>query len=272
DLGIDLLDRGRSGISLTEGGRLFFEAAMDIVERYDAMRAEITELKARRILRIGGHLEDSDIAALVSMATTIARKSYHTATVLDRNLRRSSLDQLLEDEVDVCIAYIVPDRLNAAGLTHRPLLSIPLVAITDAKNPLANRESLSIEDLHGETLLKYVSTRTSEAFEQIEQTCQRHGFTPKVRQVVSQEDAEFFNTPLRDSVLLWKKTQREIGYLLETGHRAVVPIIGDDACLVASVIYKAENAAELEGLLRSIDEAIDLLNKRRTRRTGSDTA
>ena len=76
EFGIELLDRGKKGVQLTEGGRILFESAGVIVNEYDKTRNTLEQLKAKRPIHVVGHMEDSDIASLAS----ITRTSFSTAT------------------------------------------------------------------------------------------------------------------------------------------------------------------------------------------------
>ncbi|WP_238329212.1 LysR family transcriptional regulator [Eggerthella lenta] len=47
EFGIELLDRGKKGVQLTEGGRILFESAGVIVNEYDKTRNTLEQLKAK---------------------------------------------------------------------------------------------------------------------------------------------------------------------------------------------------------------------------------
>jgi DNA-binding transcriptional LysR family regulator len=258
EFGIELLVRGRGGIQLTEAGQLLFEKASAMVQLYDEARSALDAMKVTLSVRVGGHLDDSDIASLLAVCATLARKQDGVRVVYDRSVNKSGLELLASDDVDMAVCYLTQERIAAEGFNCRPFLALPLAAVMDSANPLAVLQGVTWDQLRGETLLKFVSGKTNEAFEQISSLCLRHGFEPKVRNVTSQNDIEFFSTPLQGSVLIWKRTQREIAYQLDTGHRAAIPIVGDDALLQAYVIYKPEREAELMPLFQAIDAARDL--------------
>ena len=86
EFGIELLDRGKKGVQLTEGGRILFESAGVIVNEYDKTRNTLEQLKAKRPIHVVGHMEDSDIASLASMTAMIARENHHANIVFDRNI------------------------------------------------------------------------------------------------------------------------------------------------------------------------------------------
>ncbi|MDR1184334.1 MAG: LysR family transcriptional regulator substrate-binding protein, partial [Coriobacteriales bacterium] len=180
--------------------------------------------------------------------------------------KRDSLELLGDSEVDLCISYLTSERIENAGFCYRPFLSLPLAAIMNTNNPLATRKELHWDDLRNETFLKFVSNKTSGAFEQIEENCRHHGFSPKTRLVLSLDNSEFFTTPLQGSILVWKRTQREIGFQLETGHRAAIPIVDTDSYLNAFMVYRQENEESLQDFFRAVEETKGLIDRKRDRR------
>ena len=76
---------------------------------------------------------------------------------------------------------------------------------------------------------------------------------------------EFFSTPLHGSVLIWKRTQKQIGLLLETGQRACVPLASENARITAYLVFRPSDEARLAGLFEAIDEAKSLIEKRKRR-------
>lgn len=261
ELGGELLNRQPGNIQLSEGGRLLFEKAAQIIDIYDEVVDGFKELNARRAIRIGGHLDDSDIASKLSMTATIARNRYNLNMVYCQSDKKNALESLCQSDLDLCVSYTTIKRIEEAGFAHHLFLSTPLVVIVNANNPLAKREALSLGDLAQEVFIKFVSPKTSEAFEQIEELCQIHGFAPKVRQLSLQNDAEFFSTPLQQSILLWRRTQRDIGFQLVTGDRAIIPLNDDNAKLDAFAIYKNSDEELLEAFFRAAEEVDCLLGK-----------
>jgi DNA-binding transcriptional LysR family regulator len=266
ELGSELFERSRSGVRLSEGGRLFFESASLIVNTYDQTRNTLGTLQRTQPIRVNGHLDDSDIASQLSMATVLAREHYRISVIFHRAAKREPLELLSASEVDLCIAYFTRERIESAGFCHRPFLTLPLAAIMNINNPLAKQKELRWENLRNETFLKFVSNKTGAAFEQIEENCEHHGFSPKTRLVLSLNNSDFFTTPLQGSILIWKRTQREIGFQLETGHRAVVPIVDTDSYLNASMVYKQEDEENLRDFFSAVDETKELIEKKRDRK------
>lgn len=265
EFGADLLDRSRKGVQLTECGRILFESASIIVGEYDRTKGRIEQLKAKRPIRIVGHTEDTDIASLASMIAMIAQENHRANIVFDRN-SEDPFTLLASKSIDLFIGYTSPCHVEEEGLLCKPFVSHQLIAIVENDHPLAKRPSISWNDLRAQTLVKFMSDKTNPAWEQIEAICAQHGFEPKTRPVSAGNDVEFFSTPLRGNVLIWKRTQKHIGLLLETGRRTGVPIAEDDRFLVAYAVYRPESEGQLEDFFASAEEAKSLLDRRKDRK------
>lgn len=266
EFGIDLLERDRKSVQLTEAGRILFENASVILDKFDETKGALRALKMEAPLRVAGHLDDSDIASLSSMIAMIARENYHVPIIFDRHFTTDPIKLVSECSVDLFVGYINPEKVRDEGLLCRPFVTNRLTAIVGTYHAFAKKEAITWSDLKNEILIKFISEKTNPAWDQIEEACLRHGFTPKTRAISSMNDVEFFSTPLQGSVLVWKKSQKQIGMLLETGHRASIPLMDDDAYLVAYALYSAENEERLQSFFRATEDAKELLDKRKDRK------
>ena len=115
--------------------------------------------------------------------------------------------------------------------------------------------------------MKFMSDKTNPAWDQIEAACIDYGFEPKTRPVSAGNNVEFFSTPLRGNVLIWKKTQKQIGLLLETGKRTGIPIEEKDKNLVAYAVYHPRNEERLRDFFAAAEEAQTLLDRRKDRKS-----
>ena len=262
-----LLDRNRRGVNLTGPGKLMFQSATVMVEEYDKVKAAIGELKAQVTVRLVGDLQDEDDSALASLTAVVARQN-NLATIVLAPACDDPLKKVLDGEADIMISYTDPKYLNEQGLAHVPFVTRSLVAVVNADHPLATRESLHWEDLRGQTLLKFVSDKTNPAWLQFERLSESCGFQPKSRAVPASNNFEFFSTPLKNDVLIWKSTERNLGLLLDTGRRIGVPVVSEEACLTSHAIFKQENREQLEPFVQAVKEARELLNARKPHRQG----
>lgn len=261
--GMKLFDRKKNGLQLTEAGRSLFESAEKIVHSYDEAKVNIEKLRQRSPIHVVGHLSDTDLATLAPMVAMLLRDKYDIATVFDRSEISDPFETLENDDVDLFLGYADPEIVKKHGYLYNSFIATRLIAILRNDHPLSEKQSLSWEDLRNETLVKFISPETNPAWKQIETLCLKHGFTPKTRAVSSLNDVEFFSTPLKNDILIWKKTQKQIGLILETGQRAAVSLDDPDAQIIIYAVYKPEKEKRLEEFFKATEEAQDLINRRK---------
>lgn len=254
EFGASFFDRSHRNLQLTEAGRIFSENAAAIVECYDRTKEMIALLAARRPLRIAGHFGDMDISSFASTAALIAREKYGTHTTL-KNIGSDQYDiQLANDEIDAFIGYIDEKDLPKNGVSAHVFTMDPLIAIMNAQHSLASKSLVTLEDLATETLLHCSGGTTDSAWNQIMSAFEREGITPRVRHVPCENDIACFTTPLSGSILLWKRTYREIKLLTATKHRAIVPV-EEKVILTTHIVYAPETEPRLQGFLDAVKEA-----------------
>ncbi len=265
EFGINLLDRRRGGVRLTEGGRLLFESANIIVNEYDKAKSAIDHLKSSHPVRVVGHMEDSDVATLVSMTAMLARENHHCTVVFSRN-PGDPFELLAGRAIDLFVGYVNIEHAEEQGFRCIPFITNQLIAVVGTGHHLANRDSVTWKDLRNETLVRFMDDKTNPAWEQMILSCSAHGFQPKTRPVSAGNDVEFFSTPLKDSVLVWQTTQKQIGLLIDSGRRAGVPVVGEDSQLVVHAVYRPENEEHLQAFFAAAEEARALLDERKNRK------
>ncbi len=264
-----LLDRNRKGVNLTESGKLLFQSATVIVDEYDKAREAINALRDRVTVRLVGNLDDEDDSTLATLATVVARQN-NLANVVWEPFEGDPLQKLLAGEADIMIGYVDPEYLEELGVRAVPFVTRSLVAVVNADHPFALREGISWADLLDQTMLKFVSGKTDPAWSQLERLSKRRGFSPKTRTIPASNDFEFFSTPLKNDVLIWKSTERNLGLLLDTGRRCGVPIVDDDARLVSYAIFMPGNEQTVEGFVQAVHEARVFLNNRKSHRQNDE--
>ncbi|MDR0501480.1 MAG: LysR family transcriptional regulator [Coriobacteriales bacterium] len=260
-----LFDRTCYGVQLTEAGRLLFEKSVTIVELYQDAHSELQTIKSLPSITIGGDIDDTDIAPLLSMTATVMRNTNGRNMVFSVNKRTDLINMVLDNKIDVCVSFKPKEKVEEAGLTYKSLFSLPLVAIMSVNHPLAMRESVSISDLRDQVFLKFESDKTDASFDQILSICHTHGFSPKLKHVNYSNHIEFFSTPLTGSILIWKSTERDMGFQMETKHRALVPIIDVDARLYVGAAYLSNNESNLTQFFDSLKTSLTLLDRRRNK-------
>ena len=255
EFGIELIERAHGAIQLTEAGKILFEGANTLVETHDKTKAAINRIKESVPIRIGGQFDDTDVASLMAVIAMTLRNEHNVIITFVRLNDENAFNALSEGIIDIYIDYSAPASDTIPEFACVPFITHKLVAIMSNDHRLANRKSICIEDLQGEPLIKFVSGKTDPAFTQIEALCRKHGFEPKLRSISSASDVEFFSTPLGQSILIWKKGQKQIGLFMRAARRACVAIENDDAKLVSYASYRAQDEEKLAVFFGALKEA-----------------
>jgi len=153
NLGVELFDRSKRPLALTEAGKLYYDACRDLLRRHDQALAEIEALKHDA----GGSVR---LACIYSIG-------------LHEMARRTAEFQQLHPKARVHLEYLRPDKIYEAVLTDQTdlgILSYPAQArelkvipwrqesmrlVVYPQHRLAGRESVDAAELAGERFVSF---------------------------------------------------------------------------------------------------------------------
>jgi DNA-binding transcriptional LysR family regulator len=177
ELGVELFERSRRGVRLTEAGEIFLLRVRRALAELDAAREEIAAYKGltsgRLVLGAMQALAGLDLPRLIS--------AFHAAYPgIDVSLREDSTRDMFtmaaRGEIDLAIAALDVDR--PPGLDAVPLLSEPVLMTVPAAHRLAHQESVGLRQFRHET---FVFFKQGTGLRTItERAAERAGFTPRV--------------------------------------------------------------------------------------------
>lgn len=254
EFGAKLFERNRKEVKLTEAGRVFFEYASLSLSQYEDMRDRLADMERNRPINVLGHMKDTEISSVCATAVMLARNRFNLVCTL--NPDHDEYDHL--GEGDVFMGFANPDQIERLSLGSRELFSSPLCVVTAVEHPLAKKPRVQWSDLEEHTFIRFVSDVTDPAWHQVENACIKSGFKPKTRSISSNNEVEFFSTPLQTSILVWKRTDTQIDLMLETGMRACVPIDEPTARLTTYLVYRPEDEEDLAPFFEAAKEAATL--------------
>ncbi|MEU5323769.1 LysR family transcriptional regulator [Streptomyces sp. NPDC021056] len=143
-LGTRLLDRTPQGTRLTPAGQTFLPRAQALLQ--DARQAELSVREQAQTERISiGYVEDLVITAAVREL----RRRHPNAEIATRHLSCREVGSLLDRRVDALIAR-APLPLASDDVFTTPLYEEPRVLVVPRGHPLADRASVTAEELAGE--------------------------------------------------------------------------------------------------------------------------
>ncbi len=154
-LEVKLFNRTSHGVELTEAGKLIYFEAKDMIERSNNLLKRVRKTDSTRsTIRVG-----SSIMRPAKLAIEYWRKIHPNYPDLNLEIVpfSDSLENYFEirkhlgEKIDIICTNIIKDQnsgeYNRIALeTNKVMIAVPL------KSPLAKKEILAPEDLHGETL------------------------------------------------------------------------------------------------------------------------
>jgi DNA-binding transcriptional LysR family regulator len=177
ELGVDLFERSRGGVRLTEAGETFLVRARRALAEVDAARAEIAALQGLK----SGRLVLGAMQALAGLDLPRLISAFHAAYPgIDVSLREDSTRDMFtmaaRGEIDLAIAALDVER--PAGLDAIELLREPVLMAVPAAHQLAHQTSVDLRQFSHET---FVFFKQGTGLRTItERAAERAGFTPRV--------------------------------------------------------------------------------------------
>ncbi len=183
ELGVQLFNRDKRPIQLTQAGQAFLEEA----------RSTLTNLEQaiRKTQRIDqGELGHLTVGFTSSMANgvlpdvlRIFRQQYPETDLILREASSGSQIQGLRDhQTDIIFAYRAPALIEAKDLEVTLLSQETLVAVLPQHHPLATQSTISLLDLAKEDFVMPLRPVVFGLSEQIYALCAQAGFVPQVAQ------------------------------------------------------------------------------------------
>lgn len=255
------LDRGKSGVSLTEQGFSFVGEATTIVEAYERARETLAQIASPDVIRLGYEPHDPAIVPLVSVSMILNNEAKQAPVHSRHFIAGNWLDRLANDDVDILIKTEALDTIEAYGFSYCLLMESPFAAIMEKDHPLAAKESLRVADLQNEVLIKLLNDNAEAGWSTIEAACRASGFAPKTRPILSQSFSEFFTMPLHGCVLLFPCYNREVKYLSKLPRYACRRFDDPLASFPVYCIFKEENRGKIAGFLDALDAALRVITE-----------
>jgi DNA-binding transcriptional LysR family regulator len=164
-LGVELLTRTSRRVTLTDAGRQLAEDARSLLAAADATRERVIHAAQAQRLTVGFFTGDLTLAPAMRM---FAGSHPDVAVDVHRIYWDDQTRGVLDGSVDLALVHL---PIDDEGLELEPLHTEPRFAILAADHPLADRDSVGIEELADDpVILHHGATAAWEAF---------HNFDPR---------------------------------------------------------------------------------------------
>ena len=157
ELGFDLFVRKKTGMYLTEQGKIFFPYAEKIVEQYQMYRLIAFEQSIAGLndieIAVSPHLLQSYYEELYRVLTRFAPKSQISIVDVDSVKVREMVACNPKTCGLIVADSVIQKQLSESGLKSVELYSTPLVLCMSKTSRLAGKEQIAPEDLNGGDIL-----------------------------------------------------------------------------------------------------------------------
>lgn len=250
ELGYILFDRTAKGMLLTNSGVFFLEWA----KKNSLFREKLDTVLHRSateagVLRIGTAVENDTLFILLS----VFQKKYPNIRV-ELFGEKSLLDNYLVSDLDAFVVSEVNKRnLPGVLLAERRNLFV----LMRESHALAERESLTLEDLYGQ---RFVFSSHDGRIEWTYDYCTSHGFHPEVQYLCEEFDGKLDILAHSDTLAIGYNTTRLLRESMR-GIKAIPLETGEKMFEKFYLVWREEQLNPLTNLL--IDFAIEFVKKGR---------
>jgi DNA-binding transcriptional LysR family regulator len=161
EFGVKLYKRTNTGIELTEPGETLLEAANDVLNRFETLKAKFNRnADVPEILKVGGTCNPS--AKHLPSALAIFKKVHPDTKVTFLTGAKAEIEKLLAAcEIDIAV---IQSPSKSPGLIMEPFAVDNLTFFSNPRHPLANKKSLDLLDLRGTPVIIRAGRGTTEKF------------------------------------------------------------------------------------------------------------
>lgn len=178
ELGVQLFDRSRRHIKITKEGQVVGTYARRILDNYQQMTAELSQLqkdKEHKLLLHG--IPSMPFYAIISEIAGFKKRHTNFEVSVEEEEADVLLDNLLKHKCDIIFARQFNNKLPK----EVEMLTIDQdrwVVVLPSKHPLARKESINLKELEGEKFLQ-LSEKT-QLLQPLLDLCHAYQFDPKI--------------------------------------------------------------------------------------------
>lgn len=190
ELGVQLFERNRSGLQITDAGTLALEEAIEIVDRCDRLPKLFRpdeERKARRtireVLRIGCQYF-LDTEGVYRAIAEVRREAPDSEVMLHQGNVPELKQGLMNNRFDAVFSLQIYYE-SIPGVKTLPFLANRLQVVVSDRHPMAERESVKLRELKDEPFILLQREYSPIVVDYLIAGCVNNGFSPEVSHYVS---------------------------------------------------------------------------------------
>lgn len=184
EIGCQLFKRTKRNVELTTYGKNFLHHAEIIVSEYNKSLVRMNcSVNRRGHLKIG-LLNDLIDDIFPKIINDFIVDNPDVEIIYSDNTMSGLVHNLLRDEID-CAYTLSHDAKNVPGLSSYTVWSKPVYIAMSCKHPLAEKETLRVEDLAGSPFIIPMPDTYNLGVMHMNYLCKKAGFEPNVAAMVS---------------------------------------------------------------------------------------
>ena len=181
-LGFPLFIRTLNKLELSAQGKYLYEHWRGLIANVEATLDKASLMYQHRMQTLTIGIPDSLESGSETTYLKEFRERYPEVQIACHVIPASQLISRLEtDELDLIITGRYEHKvLEQMGFGWKNYVNVPNLVIMHRDNPLAQRETLTMEDLKDEEFVMLAPSDNASYFERIYLLCAKHGFQPKI--------------------------------------------------------------------------------------------
>ena len=239
-LQLKLFTREKKGISLTRAGAMFYGLVKDYLWGIENAVKTVQELErnALRTLSVG-FLITPGTKFIHQWLPRFLKENPDTKLNLEQYELSELKEALFNNSVDVALSRSL-DFMDCADLVERqPVMHDKLIVAVSKDHPFAARDSVSVKDLDGETIILPDAKRSKGWYNFVVEACRAHGAVMDESNIMTVQSASAIypmvscNLGIGLSPTLWKETYGDnVKYLT---------ISDGDICFDSAIVWRKSN-------------------------------
>ncbi|MFB5281722.1 LysR family transcriptional regulator [Peribacillus sp. Hz7] len=177
ELGVTLFERAGRSVQLNKFGRLFLKRVESGLNEISIGIQEINQLKNPYTGNVSlAFLQTLGITILPEIISSFNKQYPHVEIQLYQNKTLSSIQQLLNREVDLCLISSFEHNPN---ITWHPLMDEELFLYVPANHRFASKSSVALSELSDDNFISFKKGLGMRGV--INNFCEKAGFTPRIK-------------------------------------------------------------------------------------------
>ncbi|MDA3629754.1 LysR substrate-binding domain-containing protein [Saccharopolyspora oryzae] len=176
ELGVELFDRGRRQVTLTEAGALLLEHSRRVLESAESAQEAMRRLRPGEngVVHVGIP-PDTMPVTLRTLLHEFAERAPDVLVDLHELTTDEQLAALREGSLD---AAMVRHPCDISGLDSSPVARRALGVLLPVEHPLADSEQVRLRDLNGQPLVIFPRAMAPMLYDHVLSICRAEGFRP----------------------------------------------------------------------------------------------